>query len=104
MVERGNHMVKTSIIIFAQGREQQLSSCLWSIETFTPKESYELIVVGKELQLEENIHTKIKYFEIKDNPNISLNLSNVCDLIKEGRYLLIYDPEQDIRGCDYLKE
>ena len=73
MVERGNHMVKTSIIIFAQGREQQLSSCLWSIETFTPKESYELIVVGKELQLEENIHTKIKYFEIEDNPVAAIN-------------------------------
>ena len=66
-------MVKTSIIIFAQGREQQLSSCLWSIETFTPKESYELIVVGKELQLEENIHTKIKYFEIEDNPVAAIN-------------------------------
>jgi hypothetical protein len=24
-------------------------------------------------------------------------------MIKAGAYLLIYDPEQDIRGCDYLK-
>lgn len=66
-------MVNTSIIVFAHGREQQLASCLWSIETFTPKESYELIVVGKELQLEENIHTKIKYFEIEDNPVATIN-------------------------------
>ena len=35
---------------------------------------------------------------------ISLNLSNVCNMIKAGAYLLIYDPEQDIRGCDYLKD
>lgn len=66
-------MVDTSIIVFAQGREQQLASCLWSIETFTPKESYELIVVGKELQLEKYIHANIKYVEIDDNPVSAVN-------------------------------
>ena len=60
---------------------------------------------GNDLRkISDTISSAIIVFEIKDNPNISLNLSNVCDLIKEGRYLLIYDPEQDIRGCDYLKE
>ncbi len=60
---------------------------------------------GNDLRkISDTISSAIIVFEIKDNPNISLNLSNVCDMIKEGRYLLIYDPEQDIRGCDYLKE
>ena len=60
---------------------------------------------GNDLRkITDTISPYVIVFEIKDNPNISLNLSNVCDLIKEGRYLLIYDPEQDIRGCDYLKE
>ena len=66
-------MVKTSIIIFAHGREQQLSSCLWSIETFTSKDSYELFVIGKGLQLSGEAATKIKYFEIEDNPVAAIN-------------------------------
>lgn len=66
-------MVKTSIIIFAHGREQQLSSCLWSIETFTSKDSYELFVIGKGLQLSGEAATKIKYFEIEDNPVATIN-------------------------------
>lgn len=66
-------MVKTSIIIFAQGREQQLSSCLWSIETFTSKDAYELFVLGKDLQLSGEAATKIKYFEIEDNPVAAIN-------------------------------
>jgi len=66
-------MIDTSIIVFAQGREQQLSSCLWSIETFTSKDSYELFVIGKGLQLSEEAATKIKYFEIDNNPVAAIN-------------------------------
>lgn len=66
-------MIDTSIIVFAQGREQQLSSCLWSIETFTSKDSYELFVIGKDLQLSGEAATKIKYFEIDNNPVAAIN-------------------------------
>ena len=66
-------MMDTSIIVFAQGREQQLSSCLWSIETFTSKDSYELFVIGKDLQLSGKAATKIKYFKIEDNPVATIN-------------------------------
>ena len=66
-------MVDTSIIVFAQGREQKLTSCLWSIETFTSKDSYELFVIGKDLQLSGEAATKIKYFEIEDNPVAAIN-------------------------------
>ena len=59
---------------------------------------------GNDLRkITDTISPYVIVFEIKDNPNISLNLSNVCNMIKAGAYLLIYDPEQDIRGCDYLK-
>ena len=59
---------------------------------------------GNDLRkITDSISPYVIVFEIKDNPNISLNLSNVCNMIKAGAYLLIYDPEQDIRGCDYLK-
>ena len=59
---------------------------------------------GNDLRkITDTISPYVIVFEIKDNPNISLNLSNVCNMIKAGAYLLIYDPEQDIRGCDYVK-
>ena len=59
---------------------------------------------GNDLRkITDTISPYVIVFEIKDNPNISLNLSNVCNMIKAGAYLLIYDPEHDIRGCDYLK-
>ena len=53
-------------------------------------------------KIEDTISPYIYYFEIKDNPNISIDVSGVCDYIAAGYYLLIYDKTQDIRGCDYL--
>lgn len=53
-------------------------------------------------KIDDTISPYIRYFEIKDNPNISIDLSSVCDYIAAGYYLLIYDKTQDIRGCDYL--
>ena len=55
-------------------------------------------------KIEDTISPYIRYFEIKDNPNISIDLSGVCDYIMLGYNLLIYDKTQDIRGCDYLLE
>ena len=53
-------------------------------------------------KIEDRISYLIRYFEIKDNPNISIDLTEVCDYIAAGYYLLIYDKTQDIRGCSYL--
>lgn len=50
-----------------------MASCLWSIETFTSKDYYELFVIGKGLQLSGETSTKIKYFEIEDNPVAAIN-------------------------------
>lgn len=54
-------------------------------------------------KIEDTISPYILLFEIKDNPNISIDLSNVCPYIEMGYYELIYDATQDIRGCDALK-
>ncbi len=43
------------------------------------------------------------YFEISDNPNITINVSDICDYIYYGYYMLIYDKTQDIRGCESLE-
>jgi Leucine-rich repeat (LRR) protein len=53
-------------------------------------------------KIEDTISPYLRYFEIKDNPNISIDLSSVCDYYRLGYNLLIYDKTQDIRGCDYL--
>lgn len=38
--------------------------------------------------------------DISDNPNITIDLTNICPYIKVGAFNLIYSPNQDIRGCD----
>ncbi|MBO7312969.1 MAG: DUF4458 domain-containing protein, partial [Alistipes sp.] len=48
--------------------------------------------------IEDKISPYILLFEIKDNPNISIDVSNVCEYIKKGYYELVYDSTQDIRG------
>ena len=53
-------------------------------------------------KIEDTISPYILLFEIKDNPNISIDLSGVCAYIEMGYYQLIYDSTQDIRGCDAL--
>lgn len=44
----------------------------------------------------------ISTLDISDNPNIVINVSKLCPYIKAGYYNLLYDPTQDIRGCDAL--
>lgn len=66
-------MTETSIIVFAEGREDQLASCLWSIETFTVKDEYELFVVGRGLQFNDEQLQKINYIESKGNPISAVN-------------------------------
>lgn len=53
-------------------------------------------------KIDDVISPYILLFEIKDNPNISIDLSEVCPYIEMGYYELIYDSTQDIRGCDAL--
>lgn len=53
-------------------------------------------------KIEDTISPYIRILEIKDNPNISIDVTDVCSYIQYGYYMLIYDKTQDIRGCDYL--
>lgn len=62
-----------------------------------------LYLGGNDLRkIDDTISPNIYIFEIKDNPNIVIDLSAVCAYIKAGYYQLIYDSSQDIRGCDEL--
>lgn len=53
-------------------------------------------------KVEETMTAKLYIVEIKDNPNISIDMTSVCSYIEAGMYMLIYDDTQDIRGCDAL--
>lgn len=55
-------------------------------------------------KVNETINPRLWILEIKDNPNISLDVTHLCPYIKAGMYMLIYDKTQDIRGCDTLKQ
>lgn len=55
-------------------------------------------------KVNETINPRLWVLEIKDNPNISLDVTHLCPYIKAGMYMLIYDKTQDIRGCDTLKQ
>ena len=56
--------------------------------------------IGK---VEDTISPYISYLEVADNPNITLDVSDVCDYIAVGYYQLFYDKTQDIRGCSALE-
>lgn len=62
-----------------------------------------LYLAGNDFRkIDDTISPNIFMFEIRDNPNISIDVSGVCNYIQAGYYQLIYDPTQDIRGCDIL--
>lgn len=53
-------------------------------------------------KIEDTLSPYIYYFEIADNPNISIDVTSLCPYIEAGVYMLIYDKTQDIRGCSSL--
>ena len=86
-------------------RDEQGNRCLreWPTGLYTcPSLVYFCIGSNDLRKIEDTISPYIRVFEIKDNPNITIDLSDVCDYIAAGYYLLIYDKTQDIRGCDIL--
>ena len=75
----------------------------WPTGLYTHPSMVVFCIGGNDLRkIDDTISPYIMYFEIADNPNISIDLSSVCDYIYAGYYTLIYDRTQDIRGCDAL--
>lgn len=58
---------------------------------------------GNDLRkIEDTMPTQLFYLEVADNPNITMNVSELCPYISYGYIMFIYDKTQDIRGCDIL--
>ena len=86
-------------------RDENGNRCLkeWPTGLYTCPSMVVFCIGGNDLRkIEDTISPYIMYFDISDNPNISIDLSGVCDYIRAGYYTLIYDRTQDIRGCDAL--
>lgn len=63
-----------------------------------------LLMGGNDLRkVDDTVPYNLFYFEIADNPNITINVSEICNYLYYGYMLLIYDKTQDIRGCDTLE-
>ena len=54
-------------------------------------------------KVDDTLSFMIQTLDISDNPNIVIDVSSLCPYIEAGLYYLMYDPSQDIRGCDALK-
>lgn len=63
-----------------------------------------LYLKGNDIRLvpDKQLSHIIYLLDIRDNPNITIDVSSVCTFINAGMYILLYDPDQDIRGCDIL--
>lgn len=86
-------------------RDEQGNRCLreWPTGLYTCPSLFYFTIGSNDLRkIDDTISPNIRVFEIKDNPNITIDLTNVCDYISIGYYILIYDKTQDIRGCDIL--
>ena len=86
-------------------RDELGNRCLreWPTGLYTCPSMFYFTIGSNDLRkIEDTISPYIRMFEIKDNPNISIDLTEVCDYIAAGYYMLIYDKTQDIRGCDIL--
>ncbi len=88
-------------------RDDEGNRCLreWPTGLYTNVGLLAFYIGSNDLRkIDDTISTRIYIFDIADNPNIQIDLSDVCYYIQAGYYMLIYDKTQDIRGCDYLFE
>lgn len=51
-------------------------------------------------KVDDRLSYMIYNLDISDNPNIVIDVTELCPYIQAGRFNLVYDSTQDIRGCD----
>lgn len=91
--------------IIRHQRDENGNRCLreWPTGLYRcPSLAFFLIGSNDLRKIEDTLSPYIYYFEIADNPNISIDVSSLCPYIEAGVYMLIYDKTQDIRGCEAL--
>ena len=75
----------------------------WPVGITACPSLYQLQIGSNDIRkVDEEMTSRLWIVEVKDNPNISMDVTSVCSYINAGMWLLIYDKTQDIRGCDAL--
>lgn len=75
----------------------------WPVGITACPSLYQLQIGSNDIRkVDEEMTSRLWIVEVKDNPNISMDVTSVCPYIMAGMWLLIYDKTQDIRGCDAL--
>ena len=91
--------------IIRHQRDEEGNRCLreWPTGIYRcPSLAFLLLGSNDLRKIEDTLSPYIYYFEIADNPNISIDVSSLCAYIEAGIFMLIYDKTQDIRGCEAL--
>ncbi|MBR7134547.1 MAG: DUF4458 domain-containing protein [Bacteroidaceae bacterium] len=86
-------------------RDADGNRCLreWPVGLYRcPSLAFFLIGSNDLRKIEDTLSPYIYYFEIADNPNISIDVTDLCPYIEAGILMFIYDKTQDIRGCSSL--
>ncbi|MGL5957368.1 MAG: DUF4458 domain-containing protein [Phocaeicola sp.] len=99
------NITRLTILMIRNQRDSEGKRTLktWPKGLYTCPSLRGFYIGGNDLRkVDDTISYLIYVFEIIDNPNISIDLSEVCPYISAGTYQLIYDKSQDIRGCDAL--
>lgn len=96
---------RLTVMIIRNQRDAEGNRTLrsWPTGLYTCPSLRGFYIGGNDLRkIDDTISYLIYVFEIIDNPNITIDMSEVCPYINAGSYQLIYDRTQDIRGCDAL--
>lgn len=93
-----------NVFIFRNQRDEQGNRTItdWPSGISQCPSLLALYMGGNDFRKIEESLTGFRIFEIKDNPNVVLDVSKACNNIKSGYLLFIYDRTQAIRGCDAL--
>lgn len=96
---------RLTIMSIRYQRNEKGERCLstWPTGLYTCASLRAFYIGGNDLRMiDDKISPNIFNFEIRDNPNIVIDVSSVCYYIQTNQYNLVYDSSQDIRGCSIL--
>ncbi len=94
-----------TIYVMRSQRDEDGNRCLktWLNNIKTHKGLRGYFIGSNDIRLvKDELSYLIYNFDISDNPNIQIDLSDVCPYIQAGMYNLYYDRTQDIRNCPIL--
>ncbi len=94
-----------TVYVLRGQRDEQGNRCLktWLNNIATHKGLRGYFIGSNDIrQVKDELSYLIYNLDISDNPNIQIDMSDVCPYIQAGMYNLYYDRTQDIRNCPIL--